>query len=295
MSVARVILFLVIIGALTIFVVQNALPPLSLVFLGMRSLTLPLSVWILLSLAMGFLTSFLISGLLAFSNYLAVKEWENSSDRKPSNSFPDGFKSSYAPPRKPDLDMSSQSSENSGSYQPKTEYGTPSAYNVQTFQQDVSTTPYSDNVEVRSMSDRSSNSSVNVGVSNPNVDIEDDWVNDSDRLRNQNDDWEDEEELPLGNQTIRENPPNYESPQEPKSQSWFGSVYSFGYREPKNTGVGQTESIYDANFRVITPPYTPPPPPQNFDLGKPKNHNINNEDEEDWGLDDDDDLDGDRT
>ena len=27
---------------------------------------------------------------------------------------------------------------------------------------------------------------------------------------------------------------------------------------PKNTGVGKTESIYDADYRVIIPPYQPP-------------------------------------
>ena len=50
---------------------------------------------------------------------------------------------------------------------------------------------------------------------------------------------------------------SYEVEQEPKTESWSGSVYSYGYREPSGSGVGQTESVYDADYRVITPP-----PPQ---------------------------------
>jgi uncharacterized integral membrane protein len=46
----------------------------------------------------------------------------------------------------------------------------------------------------------------------------------------------------------------FEADQSPKSESWSGSVYSYGYRDPENTGVGKTESIYDAEFRVIVPP-----------------------------------------
>jgi hypothetical protein len=147
-------------------------------------------------------------------------------------------------------------------------------------------------VDVRAVSNQSNQSVANVGVPYPNVEVEDDWVDGSDRLKNQNDDWGDEEESSLGSQEIREKPKNYEFPQEPKTQSWSGSVYSFGYREPKNTGVGQTESIYDANFRVITPPYSPPSPGLN--LTNQNSNNSNDEEDEDWGLDDED-VDRDRT
>ncbi|WP_016950999.1 hypothetical protein [Anabaena sp. PCC 7108] len=41
------------------------------------------------------------------------------------------------------------------------------------------------------------------------------------------------------------------------SESQPGSVYSYNAQEPKNTGVGKTESIYDADYRVIIPPYQP--------------------------------------
>ena len=66
----RPVFLLVIVVGLTIFALQNVEPALSLVFLGVRSPAVPLSIWILLSMAVGALTSLLISGLLAFSNYL---------------------------------------------------------------------------------------------------------------------------------------------------------------------------------------------------------------------------------
>ena len=46
---------------------------------------------------------------------------------------------------------------------------------------------------------------------------------------------------------------NYEVEQEPKTESCSGSVYSYGYRSPSGSGIAQTESVYDADYRVITP------------------------------------------
>ncbi|MDZ8050120.1 MAG: LapA family protein [Aulosira sp. ZfuVER01] len=68
----------------------------------------------------------------------------------------------------------------------------------------------------------------------------------------------------------------YERQQEPKSSSQSGSVYSYNYREPKNTAVGKTESIYDADYRVIIPPYQPPTTNQA-------------DDDDDWSFFDDED------
>lgn len=65
---------------------------------------------------------------------------------------------------------------------------------------------------------------------------------------------------------------NYERQQQPKSSSQSGSVYSYGYREPSNSGVGKTESVYDADYRVIKPPY------RETDKAK---------EDEDWGFEDD--------
>lgn len=41
---------------------------------------------------------------------------------------------------------------------------------------------------------------------------------------------------------------------EPKTSNQSGA-YSYSYQEPSNSGVGKTESVYDADYRVLTPPY----------------------------------------
>ena len=319
MSIARVVLFLAIIGGLTLFVLQNASFSLSLVFLGMRSQTLPLSIWILISLAAGVTTSFLISGLLAFSNYLAEKEWRTRNGGRRSPDSSSGGTNQVTPPpspRKPDLDPSVaswQTRETEVNYSQKTENETPSKYNVKTFVQEISQV-FSPNFNAGVGSFTTPKSDIgreNVEVTSPNEDIDDDWVEVGDGLSSQSDDdWGDEEEQePLSkNEDTEQKQINYESPQEPKTQSWSGSVYSYGYREPKNTGVGQTESVYDANFRVITPPYTPPsytpppytPPPYTPPPSTPPSQSDDweesrNNDDEDWGLGEDDEFDDDRS
>ncbi len=71
----------------------------------------------------------------------------------------------------------------------------------------------------------------------------------------------------------------YEVNTKPKSGYRSGSVYSYNYREPSNSGVGKTESVYDADYRVITPPL------QQTDT---------KQDKDDWGFEDDDDKQGSR-
>jgi hypothetical protein len=82
---------------------------------------------------------------------------------------------------------------------------------------------------------------------------------------------------------------NFETAQEPKTSSQSGSVYSYSYREPSNSGVGKTEAVYDANFRVITPPYRKPVDNQHSDDWDSKTESKA-EDDEDWGFDDDDEF-----
>lgn len=69
---------------------------------------------------------------------------------------------------------------------------------------------------------------------------------------------------------------NYEIRRQPTSSSNSGSVYSYGYQEPDNSGVGKQEKVYDAQYRMIRPPLRQPNQPQ-------ENQNVS---EEDWGFDD---------
>jgi hypothetical protein len=112
---------------------------------------------------------------------------------------------------------------------------------------------------------------------------DDDWG-----TNNNTDDWDFEEkseEAPAPSPQTKQDryEKTYEPPQqEPKSSSQSGSVYSYSYREPKNSGVGKTESVYDADYRVIIPPYQPPANNQADD-------NTNDSDDDDWSFFDDDD------
>lgn len=102
----------------------------------------------------------------------------------------------------------------------------------------------------------------------------DDWDSDS----TEDNDWDFEKDTAktpdYSSQNTVKDSTNYEVNTEPKSGYRSGSVYSYNYREPSNSGVGKTESIYDADYRVITPPYQ--------EKDKPT-------EDEDWGFEDDDD------
>ncbi len=110
---------------------------------------------------------------------------------------------------------------------------------------------------------------------------DDDWDTSDDQ------DW-DFEEKP--DSTRSQNPEvtdskSYERRQEPKDSFRAGSSYSYSYREPKNSGVGKTESIYDADYRVIIPPYQPSS--DDFTDKDNSTDKKNQTDEEDWGFLDD--------
>lgn len=203
----RIILLLVILGGLTLLLVQNWSPVLPLVFLGVATPALPLAVWILISLAAGASTSWAIAFLLQLTNYFSQPKSSNQRQAQtPPKTAP--YTASSAPPRTP----------------PPQE------------------------------SDR----------------VVDDWEESADE------DWNFEENVDEQQSPPPENVQDsrsYEVSSEPKSSYRTGSVYSYSYREPSDSGGGRTESVYDADYRVLTPPYREPEKVQ--------------EQEEDWGFDDD--------
>ncbi|MEG5030380.1 LapA family protein [Microcoleus sp. AT8-B1] len=281
----RPVFLLVIVVGLTIFALQNVEPALSLVFLGVRSPAVPLSIWILLSMAVGALTSLLISGLLAFSNYLSpTGDRSGRSSRSGPDTFPEDSRTPYTPPpppRKqgidPDLNRENSQTQAPGSY--RTEYGTSAGYSARTFQQE---TPNPDGAKDYAQPG-----------SYAAADDEDDWVSDGSKSRSQggDDDWGDDRDFPdrpQVNDVPATNPRAYEAQQEPKSKSWAGSVYSYGYRDPNQSGVGQTESVYDAEYRVLIPLEGQIPKPADETPINPMA-----EADEDWGLDEGDEFDDD--
>lgn len=83
----------------------------------------------------------------------------------------------------------------------------------------------------------------------------DDWSSNS---TTDDDDWGFEGDT----EKTRDSKPNdvkgtYEVSSQPKSNYQAGA-YSYSDKEPANSSVGKTESVYDADYRVLTPPYRQP-------------------------------------
>lgn len=221
MAANRLIILLAVIGTLTILLLQNLSPVLPLIFLGMKSKPLPLAIWIILSIATGALTSWLITSLYQLSNYL-------------------GSPKQTAPSR-----SNSRASRVRQNTRQEAKFNTHTA--PKTSQKQDSKTQA----------------------------IEDDWDDNS-----ANDDWDfDESPVDQRRQSSQNQPQkdsrDYERPQQKTSGNQSDSTYSYSSREPKNTGVGKTESVYDADYRVIIPPYTPSPESQQTD---------DDDDDDDWSF-----------
>ncbi len=222
MAVIRLILLVAVLGGLTLLLVQNFSPALSLVFLGVRTQPLPLAIWIFFSTATGAFTSVLIATLFKLSSYFVGGQRQTPNRPNPTSPR------AKATPRE----------------EPTSRPASPPP-------------PASKKEESSS-------------------DVFDDW-----ETNGRDDDWnfddENSEEAPTPNPQVQQprDSKTYERQSEAKSSSQSGSVYSYSYREPKNTAVGKSESVYDADYRVIIPPYQPP--------------TTNQPDDDDWEFFEDDD------
>lgn len=232
-----IVLIVVLVG-LALFAWQNWSPDVSLTFLGLRSLPIPLSVWILAAFLAGVVTFLLIYSVFGLSHYLFKKKLQPHRPRpRKSPNYEDET-----------WEDRSNTRASNGPSEPQFAPGSTSSFNL--------------------------NKSSKPTVENEN---HDDWeqgppkVNPSWDNNTDEQDFEDGEDLSAQSSSD----PNYEVKQQPKTESWSGSVYSYGYRDPSDSGVGQTESVYDADYRVITPP-----PPSDTPIP------TQNQKEEDWGFND---------
>ncbi|MEH2216618.1 MAG: LapA family protein [Nostoc sp.] len=220
MAVIRLILLVAVLGGLTLLLVQNFSPALSLVFLGVRTQPLPLAIWILFSTATGAFTSILIATLFNLSNYFVGGQRQTPERRR-------------------------------------------------------TTSPRAKATQREEFTSRPANPPPASKKEESSDEVFDDWETNGSR----DDDWnfdEKSEEAPTRNPQPQPatDSKTYERQSEAKSSSQSGSVYSYSYHEPKNTPVGKTESVYDADYRVIIPPYQPP--------------TTNQADDDDWEFFDDD-------
>ena len=229
MPIIQILLLFVLVGGLSLLVLQNLSPVLPIVFLGMKTQALPVAAWILGAIAAGFLTSWCLqffSYLQRRSLLVRIRQLEASPSPaagKRRETEQTASRQSYTPPPEPETPTSEDKSE---------EW---------------------DDWEVEEAPE------------------DDDW------------DFEEEPKRPKGQETVIQDSREYEVKQEPKSRTVTGSVYSYSYREPSSSGAGRSEAVYDANYRVITPPYR--------DSNNPPSDTSNQEEEDDWGFGDDDELD----
>ncbi|MBW4519331.1 MAG: hypothetical protein KME16_06465 [Scytolyngbya sp. HA4215-MV1] len=233
MSLVRLLLLFGIGGGLVAFCVQNQQPVVSLVFLNMRTLPLPLALWVLVAIVAGIATTVLVNGLLGIAT-LAGNQKRYRRPRPLRQPVTERVSYASAPQRESD----------------------PVAERVP---QPPSATRPNDR--------RDSYPDSATEELDDWDDMADDWFEDEPSDRRRDEVWEEaeaeEEALPVDRPRpqppVRETPTrdrsSYEAKQEPKSSSRSGSVYSYSYREPGSTGVGKTESVVDADYRVIVPPY----------------------------------------
>ena len=247
----RLILVLAIVGALTVFTVQNLTPLLPLVFLGIRFPALPLSWWVLGAIAAGALTMLAIQVLFGLSNFVTGQTVRS---RVRSNSQRSGSQNRW-----------STTASSSNSVDPATQSASRGAR------------PTSDDAawkDWRAYETSAPRTTPDPGARKAAVkEPVDDWE------RPLSDDWEDTTPPSTRSSANRssadhtsdrvtpEDLKNFEVKQSPKHTSQSGSSYSYSFREPEDSGVGKPEKVVDAEYRVIVPPYrpldetTPPPVP----------------------------------
>lgn len=268
MSVANLVIFLIAVATLALLVAQNLSPSLSLVFLGTQSPAFPLSFWIVAAIAVGVILSLLVWGLFQLSGRGASVYSPPPRSSKPPVQPTAGFAGEPTPSYS-SSGYSSPSAGASASYsEPEPSYSTASK-----------TASTSDDWETEVKPIRQSWDEEDWGLdegeesaySTPSQTA---WKQQEEPFETEP---ESEPESEASQETSSERPEpeysrrdRYEVEQKPQRESWSGSVYSYGYRGGGDTGVGKSESVYDADYRIITPP--------------PPTTEIQDGEEEDWEL-----------
>lgn len=262
----RGLLLLVVFGGVGIFAWQNASPVLPVVFLGTQSFALPLSVLMLSAVAAGVLTSFAIAALYQLSNYLFERELLTRR-QIPLPHIPRDYMP-QTPRRQPEPAPQANTVLQNN-------WGTPTASPSAGISEGV--VDRRAGIEERDDYDEPVNRRAG-------VEERDDYDEPAEDYDEFDEEWEENEQPAdprAGERDLGRDPTTYEVPQEPKTVSRYGSTYSIGYREPAESEVGKTESVYDADYRVINATSSGEPAPRQDDGSKKQNQ------DDDWDWDDD--------
>lgn len=241
----RVALLLLIAAGLVIFTLQN-LAPMALVVLGIKTQTMPLAVWVLGAMAAGAFTTVLLTGFPSSTRF-SLDGSRKSSDRAADAAPRSGRSPWSAETKRP----STQTSRSKGSA------GFGAAGSSRRAVDDWEASESDDWDDWGSSQESAQYRSPPSPA--PKTEIrdrtDDDWAN-----------WEGYEQVgprdskrrSSGNTSPKRT--EFESNQSPKSSQRSGSAYSYGYREPQDSSSGQkTNEVYDAEYRVLIPPYNPTP------------------------------------
>lgn len=282
----KLLIILLALGLLSLFYVQN-LELLSLKVLCADVNTsclyqtppLPIAAWILLFAGAGIVTSLLLQAINSLTKGARSRTVENYYTNPDRSSF-DREKSYDRPQqqRSSEAFSSSDRSQTSFNTQNNATSKSPRNFVEQVF----------DRVQARTTD----------STIDRNADRQSGW---DDKL---DDDWNLEEppkqtnstreniERSLREEELKSDSDTYETKQQPKSVERSGSVYSYKFREAGESKPQEQEKdtlvdrVYDANYRLINPPYQPPSQPtQPTKEQSPKNNEqpkANNKDDEDW-------------
>lgn len=235
MPLIRLVLLLFVGGGLLVFCLQNLTTTLPLVFLNINFLNLPLAVWVLAAFSAGVLSMLIIAGLASLG-------------RAPVQQAPR--------PRRATESVRQSTSQS---------FYTPPQSRVREPEPVVNPTPESQQSTWQSsqttwQEDRAERDRPPTYTTSPpsNRNDEDDWDDASDWFddnRDRQTDWDwDDEPVDRPRDQGRAKEPIADEPA-PNSNSQPSSTYSFGYQNPGGSGVGKSEPVVDADYRVIVPPY----------------------------------------
>lgn len=298
MPVIRLALLLAILGGLTLFALQNSSPAVPLVILGVQTQAFPLAVWMVGAIAAGALTTLVIAALFGLSNTFAstrtrrpaaqreASRYTTSADTSWDKGWTEPQDSSYSSTATAATASASAATSYAKSESPKPK----SSFDFSNDWENVGAPveewedwqDYEEPVDTpRAQANPQGSSSYSSSSYNSQTRIQE-----PEEEREEWEDWEEEEVPPQA--PVQPPRTDYEVRRDPKTSYQSGSVYSYSYREPSDSGVGKTESVYDADYRVIIPPA------RSLDEldGEPAANQDS--DEEDWDFDDDFEDEGDR-
>jgi uncharacterized integral membrane protein len=257
MAIARLFLPLLILVGLALFALQNWLPVLPLVLAGFKTQPLPLAIWMLAAIVAGAATTVAVSTLFSLTRFTAVRRSNKQRPAYPSEGNNQGNTES-----RPFVSAWQKRNE-ARANSPKTRLQPEEDWDNRRSREEW------DDWEEDAPRPRSTPGTVSTAQSEIRDRADEDWDN-----------WDgypdgDREALPERYRPRHPIRTDFEAKQAPATQNQSGSLYSVSYEK---ADTQRPNELYDADYRVIMPPFTAAPAPSP----------APELDDEDWGFDDDD-------